>query len=77
MKMKRIFLSLSSEEKDKICAAITEAGIGVEFGSLVFREFLKIQMWTVTGNSREFLKLFRRLDTSEQERFYQAMVSYD
>ena len=77
MKLKRLFNSLSVSEKDKVCAVIIEAGIGVTVGSLVYRDFLKQQMYKLTGNSREYLKLFRRLDGAQQERFYRGMLSYD
>lgn len=77
MKLKRLFLSLPQEEKDKVCAVITEAGIGITVGSLVYRDFLKQQMYKLTGNSREYLKLFRRLDAEQQNRFYTAMVDYE
>lgn len=76
MKLKRLFLALTQDEKDKVTAAIVEAGIGEQLNSLDFRAFLKEQMFKVTGKSREFIKLFRRLDGREQERFYNAMVSY-
>jgi hypothetical protein len=77
MKLKRLFLSLSQEEKDKVTAAIVEAGIGIEVGSLVFRDFLKQRMYSLTGNSRLYIKLFRRLDDEQQQRFYTAMVTFD
>lgn len=77
MKLKRLFISLSQTEKDKVTAAIVEAGIGIELGTLEFRNFLKTQMFKLTGNSREYIKLFRRLDGAQQERFYRAMVNYE
>lgn len=77
MKLKRLFNSLSQSEKDKVCAVITEAGIGVAVGSLIYRDFLKQQMYRLTGNSREYIKLFRRLDTEQQNLFYGAMVNYN
>jgi hypothetical protein len=77
LKMQRLFLSLSQEEKDKVTAAIVEAGIGIEVGSLIFRDFLKQRMFQLTGNSRLYIKLFRRMDVAQQNRFYTAMVNYD
>ena len=73
----RLFLSLSQEDKDKVTSIIIDAGIGIEVGSIVFRDFLKAQMWIVTGKSREYIKLFRRLDKDQQERFYKAFLSYE
>lgn len=77
MKLKRLFLSLAPEDKDRVCAAIIEAGLGKEFGTLEFRAFLKTQMLNMHGAAREYLKLFRRLDAEEQERFYKAMTTYE
>lgn len=76
-KLKRIFNSLLPEEKDALCEVIQNAGIGLQFNTPVFRTYLKDQMFKFTGNSREFLKLFRRLDAGQQELFYGGMVSYD
>ena len=77
MKLRKLFLSLAQEEKDRVTALINEAGIGTQLGTLTFREFLKVQMFKLTGNSRQFIKLFRRLDEADQNRFYNAMVNYD
>jgi hypothetical protein len=76
MKLKRLFLSLRQDERDDICAAIIEAGIGKELGTLKFKEFLKTRMLASHGNSREYLKHFRRLDAAQQERFYEAMTTF-
>ncbi len=77
MKLKRIFMSLTPEEKDKVCAVIVEAGIGVAVGSLNYRDFLKAQMYKLTGNSKEYIKRFRRLDAEQQNLFYGAFLSYE
>lgn len=77
MKMRKLFLSLSPEDKDKVCSIVNEVGIGIQLGTLDYRKFLKERMFTVTGNARVFIKLFRRMDEAEQERFYRAMVNYD
>ena len=75
--MKRLFLSLSDAERDSICSAIIDAGLGKEFGTLEYREFLKTRMLASHGNAREYLKHFRRLSASEQERFYEAMTTFE
>ena len=77
MKLKRLFNSLNTSEKDKVCAAIIEAGLCAAVGSVAFRDFLKPVMFSMRGNSREYIKLFRRLDADQQNLFYDAMTSYE
>lgn len=77
MKLKRLFLSLSQEEKDKVCAAIIEAGLCAVTGSIPFRDYLKPAMLSMHGNAREYIKLFRRLNQTQQKQFYDAMTSYN